>query len=183
MEKLSIKKGDKRINEVALKLFATNGYYGTSIEEISNRTGFSKGLILYYYDAKINILDSALQFSISKIITEFDPFNLQKNYNNLNEVFSLTTKILFRNPDFWKLTYQILFQRSSFPKQYDLITYKIDEPFTEVIKEYFSSKTSENVQIYTSMFTNIISGVYYGVLFKNKPYLTEIGELDKIFKL
>ena len=46
----------RRILDVALELFASQGYDRTSLREISERLGFSKAALYYHFRAKEDIL-------------------------------------------------------------------------------------------------------------------------------
>ena len=51
----------KRILEVALELFAEKGYLGTSMSDIANRLGITKGALYKHYAGKQKILDSIVE--------------------------------------------------------------------------------------------------------------------------
>ena len=51
----------KRILEVALELFAEKGYLGTSMSDIANRLGITKGALYKHYTGKQEILDSIVE--------------------------------------------------------------------------------------------------------------------------
>lgn len=56
-----------RILGVALKLFADQGYAGTSIRDIAERMGVTKAALYYHFDSKEQILDALTE----PVITEF----------------------------------------------------------------------------------------------------------------
>jgi AcrR family transcriptional regulator len=49
------------IKSAALKLFASRGYANTSLEDVANAAGFTKGAVYYYFKAKENLLLDILQ--------------------------------------------------------------------------------------------------------------------------
>ena len=51
----------QRILETALELFAQNGYLGTSMNDIANRLGITKGALYKHYAGKQEILDSIVE--------------------------------------------------------------------------------------------------------------------------
>ena len=51
----------ERILEVALELFAQSGYLGTSMSDIADRLGITKGALYKHYAGKQEILDSIVQ--------------------------------------------------------------------------------------------------------------------------
>ena len=51
----------ERILEMALELFAQNGYLGTSMNDIAQRLGFTKAALYKHYTSKQEILDSIVE--------------------------------------------------------------------------------------------------------------------------
>ena len=51
----------ERILETALELFAHSGYLGTSMSDIANRLGITKGALYKHYTSKQEILDSIVE--------------------------------------------------------------------------------------------------------------------------
>ena len=51
----------ERILEAALELFAQSGYLGTSMSDIANRLGITKGALYKHYTSKQEILDSIVE--------------------------------------------------------------------------------------------------------------------------
>ena len=51
----------ERILGVALELFAQSGYLGTSMSDIANRLGITKGALYKHYTGKQEILDSIVE--------------------------------------------------------------------------------------------------------------------------
>ena len=51
----------ERILETALELFAYSGYLGTSMSDIANRLGITKGALYKHYTSKQEILDSIVE--------------------------------------------------------------------------------------------------------------------------
>ena len=48
------------IMEVALELFAENGFHATSISQIAKKAGISKGLTYNYFESKKELLDELI---------------------------------------------------------------------------------------------------------------------------
>ena len=51
----------ERILKIALELFAEKGYLGTSMSDIANRLGITKGALYKHYTGKQEILDSIVE--------------------------------------------------------------------------------------------------------------------------
>lgn len=61
MEKMARKKKDseesvEKIERAALMLFARNGYSETSLEQVADEAGFTKGAVYYYFKTKVALL-------------------------------------------------------------------------------------------------------------------------------
>jgi AcrR family transcriptional regulator len=58
-----------KITTAALKVFAINGYHGTTMKQIAQETGLSYGLVYHYFPSKEmifrHIIDSSLESSIN----------------------------------------------------------------------------------------------------------------------
>jgi AcrR family transcriptional regulator len=56
-----------RIQQVALELFADNGYEATSLREIAERLGVTKAALYYHFKTKDEIIESLVQDRAAKI--------------------------------------------------------------------------------------------------------------------
>ena len=62
------KKAQKeKILQGALKLFATKGYFNTSVSDIANKLKISKGLLYNYFDNKERLLNEAVDFALKEV--------------------------------------------------------------------------------------------------------------------
>jgi AcrR family transcriptional regulator len=50
----------QQIRDAAIQLFGTNGFHGTSIQEVAEKVGISKQLLLYHYPSKEKLREAAL---------------------------------------------------------------------------------------------------------------------------
>ena len=91
------------ILKAALELFALNGFHNTSVSKISERAGFSKGLIYNYFESKEQLLQTILEKAIQigeKIMPEdFSQKEDRSLTKTIHEIFNLI-KV---NPHYWKL--------------------------------------------------------------------------------
>ena len=61
---MDLKKGDARRGELlaaAEKLFYTKGYENTSVQDILDAVGFSKGGFYHHFDSKLAVLEAICQ--------------------------------------------------------------------------------------------------------------------------
>ncbi len=62
-----------QIMEVALELFANQGYYATSISSIAKKAGISKGLMYNYFSSKEELVRGIVYSGFEQMISLFDP--------------------------------------------------------------------------------------------------------------
>ena len=65
-----------KITRAALEVFASYGYYGSTMEKIMKASGLSKGLVYHYFPSKekvfFHLVDSALEISKNTWMDAFD---------------------------------------------------------------------------------------------------------------
>lgn len=64
-----MKPNQKKILNEARKQFSTNGFYGTSIQSITDELGLSKQALLHYYPSKEKIYGAVLSEAADKLTT------------------------------------------------------------------------------------------------------------------
>jgi len=100
------------IMDVALQLFAVNGYHNTTISQISKQAGISKGLMYNYFKSKEELLSEILGRSEAEILSCFDPN--RDGYLSEDEFVhfvQMVFQIIREKISFWRLFYQFLLQK------------------------------------------------------------------------
>lgn len=100
------------IKEAALELFGKYGYHSTSISQIANSAGVSKGLMYSYFDSKQDLLHHILIEAMEEgedIMTRAlahsdDP------YEQLVQIVDVSIKWVTENLHHWKLLTSLAFQ-------------------------------------------------------------------------
>ena len=69
----SSEKSIETLKSAAVKLFASRGYANTSLEDIANAAGFTKGAVYYHFKAKKNLLLDMLEDIEARSIGIADP--------------------------------------------------------------------------------------------------------------
>jgi AcrR family transcriptional regulator len=69
----SSEKSIESLKSAAVKLFASRGYANTSLEDVANAAGFTKGAVYYHFKAKENLLLDMLQDIEARSIGVTDP--------------------------------------------------------------------------------------------------------------
>jgi AcrR family transcriptional regulator len=99
------------IIETALKLFAENTFRGTTIEQVAQVAGISKGLVYNYFKSKDELLMSIFQFYVDEVPTFFRTHQI---IGNPKDVLKNSYEQLIHNfetePEKWTLYYLLSFQ-------------------------------------------------------------------------
>ena len=143
----------------ALKLFAVEGYYTTSISKIASAANISKGLLYNYFDSKEDLLSEIFYLGMNEMFEDFDP----NNDGVLTEeelIFFIdgTFEKLKNNLDFWKL-YFILIMKPSVFKIYEKRFMELVAPMFQTLENYFSARGSENPQAEARLLGAMLDGV------------------------
>ncbi len=104
----------ERIERAAMELFAHNGYGNTSISQIAQAAGISKGLMYNYYESKEALLKAIVKkgFDIGgEMIAEgADMMENATPEEILRTVINRSFEEVLRTPDYWKLLTSLAFQ-------------------------------------------------------------------------
>jgi AcrR family transcriptional regulator len=101
----------KLIIEVALNLFANDGYHATSISKIAKAAAISKGLLYNYFESKEALLKEIIKEASDKLFKYFDP-NRDGILTHDEFLFFIrqSIRIVKENLDYWKLYSSLLLQ-------------------------------------------------------------------------
>jgi len=99
------------IMNIALELFANEGYHSTSIAKIAKKTGISKGLMYNYFESKEHLLKEILNDATQSGWKNFDP-NKDGELTVDEFFFFINESINFaiNNTNYWKLMTSLAFQ-------------------------------------------------------------------------
>jgi AcrR family transcriptional regulator len=99
------------IMDVALKHFANEGYFKTTINHIARHAGISKGLMYNYFESKESLLSAIITRSVSEVYTYFD---IDRDGFLSEDEFEFfvrkISQILREKQTFWQLFFQLLMQ-------------------------------------------------------------------------
>jgi AcrR family transcriptional regulator len=94
----------KLIMDTALELFAEKGFHATSMSQVAEKAGISKGLAYNYFKSKQEILDSIIKTGFDSVYANFD-----LNHDGIltedefRHFIRETIGMVFENRIFWKL--------------------------------------------------------------------------------
>ncbi len=97
-----------QIVEGAVRAFAENGFFGTTIEDIANRAGVSKGLIYVYFEDKRDVLYFALRYILETYARELPALleGIEGPLQRLQTALSTYCRLIDRNREATALAYQ-----------------------------------------------------------------------------
>jgi AcrR family transcriptional regulator len=165
------------IINVALELFAENGFHATSMSLIANKAGISKGLAYNYFESKQDILDEIIQSGFDAIYSNLDisrdgiltddefMFFIRENFN------------LFRsNQHFWRLYYSLVLQ----PKIADslkMLYLESAQPILKMLNNFIVSKDSKSPEADLIAISAMLEGAY--LLAVTTPELFNDGKMEE----
>ena len=129
-----------QIMDTALELFASEGYFTTSISRIAQKAGISKGLMYNYFESKEDLVVEIIDKGRMLLMDSFDAdrdgklsgeefeYHIRENFRLLNE-----------HPDYWKLYFAILLQPAVFRLVKDRITGHMPRQ-RAIFETYFQDK-------------------------------------------
>ena len=147
------------IMQVALELFANEGYHPTSISKIAKKAGISKGLTYNYFESKEDLLKSVVQEGFKEIFKYFDP-NKDGILTKEEFVFFIEKSVgmVKNHMDFWRLYFSLMAQPtvlialgSEFMKFFD--------SYFKTLADYFHSQGYEDGYTEVRLFVALLDGV------------------------
>lgn len=162
----------------ALKLFANEGYYLTSISKIAEKAGISKGLMYNYFESKEDLILAVIGKGIRELTEHLDP---DHDGFLTSEEFELfiegTFRILQENLDYWKLYFSTMMQ----PPVYKLVKARYLHflpPLQQIVEGYFERKGVTDPKLEAVYFDSLLDGI-----FLNYVMASENFPLDRIKSL
>jgi AcrR family transcriptional regulator len=168
----------KQIMDVALELFADNGYDHTSISQIAKKAKISKGLMYNYFKSKDDLLLNLFEDGMGAM---FDLFDLDKDgvltrdefIYFINESFNLMNL----DKRFWKLYFSLMVQPTVW-KIFEKNLNDIIAPLIQMMTNYYKEKGSENPEIEAVMVGALLDGIGFNYVFNPEMY-----PLDEVKKM
>lgn len=175
-EEIRLEKREKILN-AALKLFAGNGYHGTSISMIAEEAGISKGLIYSYFKSKEDLLLELFEGYLDIFTSLLNPDNDEEITNEeMERFFRLLKESLIKNNDFWQLIVQLTVQ----PQVLKLLTNRMEtleilQKHQWLINKYFEQRF-ENPKMEMLIFMSLIKG--FSIVYALTPQMVPEGSVD-----
>jgi len=160
-----------KILEVATSLFVEQGYEKTSVTNICEKAGVSKGLIYHYLKSKELILIEIFTETTNKMLSliQKSETKVKPNIQLINLIESIFTQ-LESDKIFFQLNLNIMFQPST-KKILQKQIYERGQILFDSVKNIFDKLLVENSRINTYIFIAEIDGIALNYLsvFENYP--------------
>ncbi len=170
------------IRAKALNLFATEGYYITTISKIAREANISKGLIYNYYDSKEQLLKDIIITGMNKIEALIDPdHDGVMTGEELLNMMNFIRDILKKDHHFWTLYFSILPQ----PSVLKIVKDEIDKVYGNMLvmfSEYFRREGYEDPETEALILGSILDGVSFNYLFHPGSYPID-KVMDRLIEL
>ncbi len=174
------------ILNVALELFAENGFHATSISQIAKKAKISKGLTYNYFESKRDILDEIIKKGFNSIYSDFDLNNDGVlSEDEFRHFVKHSFDIMRENTEFWKLYFSLMFQpkvTESFQHDYSESTQKIFKMFYQFIINSGSKDPESDLLVISSLLKGAyITGVTAPKIFTREKLDDKV--IDACFKI
>ena len=151
-------KSKEKIENIALELFALNGYHATSISKIAKAAGISKGLLYNYYKNKEHLLNAVIMKvydEIMRIVQMNDSLPADKQ---IEQIIIQTIEHLKKNITFWRL-YLFLVHQSDVQLKLTGIWEKMRDDYMGYFVKLFEEIGSQNPVMEAMMLGTMFDGI------------------------
>ncbi len=150
------------IQKSALELFSLNGYYQTSIAEITTNANISKGLFYHYYSSKESFFKKII-FEQIDLLMNYLPKKNEEDLNDDKIVYFINKVILPSlddNKTHWKLLILLLSQQLLYETTFNyLMKSSVFIEYKKMLCIFFKEKGYENPSIEVELFTSSLMGI------------------------
>ncbi|HTM64845.1 MAG TPA: TetR family transcriptional regulator [Flavipsychrobacter sp.] len=95
-EKQEFSEKQRHILEIAERLFATNGYEGTSVRDIAHEAGVNIAMISYYFGSKEKLLQSVFEMRVQFIQVQLESMLSNEQLSPLEKVYQFLDNFVER---------------------------------------------------------------------------------------
>jgi AcrR family transcriptional regulator len=194
------------IMDTALEYFAKEGYHATTINQIAQQAGISKGLMYNYFRSKETLLKAIIERSIMEIYKEFDVNRDGYLSEEEFEFFIRRISVILREKkSFWRLFFQILMQsdvrkqfldtflgsdsliKSGFSPRKDLFATRIMKMITDyfmrkkLIKEYDYDPVLD-IQMFLITIKGFAITTIYADNYEEVDYDSTVNKIIELYK-
>ena len=164
----------QQILQAALKVFASKGFNGATINMIAKEAGIAKGLMYSYYDSKEQLLDELLTFGMKKAASFLYEDVAEKLETKKQFVASLRkmVQLFLQESDFWRL-YTMLALQADMAEKFKKEAMTFIQQYLEVYITYFKKKKSSNAMAEAMLFGAVLDGLMFDLMVGPDEYPVE----------
>ncbi|SNT00232.1 transcriptional regulator, TetR family [Ekhidna lutea] len=153
----------EKILEVALDLFAKDGYAATSTSKVAKEAGVSEGLIFRHFVSKEGLLRSILELGEKKAQALFQVAEgMEDPKEVLRRIIGLPFNISEDQYAYWKLIYSLKWQASVYDDS-------MSKPIKEMLIPAFADLGYSNPTVEAETILVIIDGLVTAILLRDLP--------------
>lgn len=158
------------IMKSALELFANQGFHGTSINDIANHAGISKGLLYNYFTSKDELILEILLKGFNELVKVFDPnkdgmLTPDELKFLINEIFTIMQGDLH----YWRLYFSVLTQPSVNQLAAERLMDNVN-PIFHTLTGFFKNQGYENPEMEARFFSDMLDGIALNFVFNHATY-------------
>jgi len=168
------KKSSENIEKIALELFALKGYHATSISQIAEKAGISKGLLYNYYENKEQLLNSVIMKVYDEIMQIVQMSENLPAEKQIEQMIIQTINHLKENITFWRL-YLFLVHQSDVQKKLAELYEKMRDDYLEYVIKLFKEIGSQNPMMEAMTLGTLFDGI--GLNYVTAPHGYPIDEM------
>lgn len=165
------------ILNAALELFGENGFHATSISQIAEKAGISKGLMYNYFKSKDdllkNIIDNGFQV-LSDMMLEVG--QKSEPCEVLEEIIHLSLEHIKQNLTYWKLFMSLILQSSIQKDVEKMITNFRNEAINQ-LTQIFQVMGKKNPQMEAYTLGTVLDGIGFNMI--SAPESFPIDEIEE----
>jgi len=165
----------KLIMQVALELFANDGFHTTTISRIAQKAGISKGLMYNYFVSKEELLSSIFYNMLNRTMEMIDPDQDEIiTHEEAEAFFDRFFDVLVANPQEWRLFYQLTVQKEVFKL---IMRENMDNKVQnsqQMILNYFAKQNFKDPELIVILFSSLFKGFTLMYAFAPEMFTPEI---------
>ena len=158
----------------ALKVFASKGFNGATINMIAKEAGIAKGLLYSYYESKEKLLGELLTFGMQKAASflQEDAAHQLKTKEAFASSLRKTVRLFLQEADFWRL-YTMLALQPHIAEKFQKEAMTFIQQYLEVYMAYFKKKNSRNPMAEAMLFGTVLDGLMFDLMVAPDEYPLE----------
>lgn len=165
------------ILDAALELFAKNGFHATSISQIAEKAGISKGLMYNYFKSKDELLKNIIEEGfhmldelMAEISTESEPRRV------LKKIIHLSIQHIKSNITYWKL-YMSLILQSAAQKDIEKLMISFREETSNELSQIFKAMGEKDPYLKAFALGTQLDGIGFNMVSASESF--PIDELEE----